>query len=347
MCSVVYALDLYSCVYMYEVITVNKNDDGSDGTAHMLPGTDSASDLGYVLDTSNICTNDDSDNVQCPIPAYIDDFMTKAYGGTLLISDGDDRSSQWCQGWEAVVKLNARHYVLPGGLVGQNFVDMMTAELNHLTLDHYPAERCLVFGFVILQKDRMIKKGSDIRRLLEKHLTLWQEDKFDLLVQEATQCDHLVHFIYPRSKNFEDHVIRVFSKLMLEGNVRAAVHLVTEHAGGGVLDPDAIIPYGQNGSIFVRDALLRKHPEPCVPPTSVLPCCDALSLFEDVKVCVAHVQAVACMIQGGAGPGGCDAAHWCDILLCYGAHSGYLRDSVAAVACRLHNSITPWDDVQL
>ena len=88
---------------------------------------------------------------------------------------------------------------------------------------------------------------------------------------------------------------------MLEGNVCAAVRLVTERAGGGVLDPDATIPSGQNGSIFVRDALLHKHPEPCVPPASVLPCCDALPLFEDVEVCATHIQAVACRIQGGAG----------------------------------------------
>ena len=63
---------------------------------------------------------------------------------------------------------------------------MMTAELNHLALGHYPTECCLVFGSVILQKDRMIKKGNVIRCLLEKCLKLWQEDKSDLLIQEAT-----------------------------------------------------------------------------------------------------------------------------------------------------------------
>ena len=67
------------------LVSSNKSDgDGSYGTAHVLPRTDSASDLGYVLDTSNTCTNDDSDNVQHPIPAYIDDFMTKAYDGTYF-----------------------------------------------------------------------------------------------------------------------------------------------------------------------------------------------------------------------------------------------------------------------
>ena len=34
------------------------NDDGLDSTACVLPGTICASDPGYVLDTSNTCTND-------------------------------------------------------------------------------------------------------------------------------------------------------------------------------------------------------------------------------------------------------------------------------------------------
>ena len=52
----------------------------------------------------------------------------KAYGGTLLFCDGGDYSSQWCLQWESVVKLNGRRYALPGSLVSQSFVDMMTAE---------------------------------------------------------------------------------------------------------------------------------------------------------------------------------------------------------------------------
>ena len=43
------------------MVSSNKNDnDGSDGTGHMLPGTNCASVPRYVLDTSNTCTNDDS-----------------------------------------------------------------------------------------------------------------------------------------------------------------------------------------------------------------------------------------------------------------------------------------------
>ena len=133
--------------------------------------------------------------------------------------------------------------------------------------------------------------------------------------------------------------------LTLEGNVPAAVRLVTEHAGGGVLDPDATTPSGQNSSIFlemhfsINILSLVFHLLLFYPVVM-------LSLCEDIEVCVAHIQAVACRIQGGAVLGGCDAAHWHDVLICYGAHSGYLRDSVAAVAHRLSNSIASWDDVQ-
>ena len=36
MCSVVYALDLYSCVYMYEVITVKKRNSPLQSVCFML-----------------------------------------------------------------------------------------------------------------------------------------------------------------------------------------------------------------------------------------------------------------------------------------------------------------------
>ena len=82
-------------------------------------------------------------------------------------------------------------------------------------------------------------------------------------------CDYFICSTHCRSQDsvHEDHVIRLFSKLMLEGSVGAVVHLVTKHAGGGVLDSDAMIQTGQCGSIPVN-----------------LPCCDALLLFEDVEI---------------------------------------------------------------
>ena len=108
--------------------------------------------------------------------------MTKVYGSTSLFSDGGDHSSPWCQRWKAIARLNGKHYILPGSLVSCHFINMVPVELNHLSLCHYLAKCCLIFGSAILQRDRMIKKGSDVHCLLEKHHNLWQEDKFDFIV---------------------------------------------------------------------------------------------------------------------------------------------------------------------
>ena len=67
-------------------------------------------------------------------------------------------------------------------------------------------------------------------------------------------------------------------------------------------------------------------------------------LFEDVYDAL---QDVVCRIQGGAIPGGCDAAHLHNVLLRYNVHSEHLRDSVAAVAHILYNAIMPWLPVTL
>ena len=74
--------------------------------------------------------------------------------------------------------------------------------------------------------------------------------------------------------------------------------------------------------------------------------CDSLPAFEDIEVTGNVIQRAASVIQGSAGPGGCDASHWQDALLRYGAHSSHLRDQVASVARRLANSIVPWSDIR-
>ena len=70
--------------------------------------------------------------------------------------------------------------------------------------------------------------------------------------------------------------------------------------------------------------ILEKHPDPTIPPPSSLLQCDSLPLLEDVEITGNLIQRTAALIQGSAGPGGCDAAHWQDVLLRYGAHSGRL-----------------------
>ena len=207
----------------------------------------------------------------------------------------------------------------------------------------------LGFSFVALQRDTIIKKGNEIHNihgLLEKQLSCGWKRSLSFGFRGCARCDHSVCSTHHRLQDSRDHIVKLLSKLMLENNVNTPVCLITKLAGEGVLDPDTMVTTEQNYSIYVRDALLHKYPEACVPPVSALPCCDSFPVFKDDDISGAHVQTVGYRIQSGAGPGGCVAAHWLvDALPQYGAHSECLRDSVATVACPLCINITPWDDV--
>ena len=189
----------------------------------------------------------------------------------------------------------------------------------------------------------MVKKGTDVRRLLERRITLWRDGKFDLLFQEADQCNRALQ----RRKHTpidNDATVRVFTRLMLRGKVKAAVRWATERSRGVVLSPDNVVDGSEGATVL--EILRQKHPAAQPPISDCLVHHDQLPLFEDVEITGCHILHSARRIQGGAGPGGCDACHWHDALLRYGAHSGRLRDAVAALARRLANSIVPWGDIR-
>ena len=62
---------------------------------------------------------------------------------------------------------------------------------------------------VVLQSDRMISKGNNNYRLLQRRFLLWQEEKFDLLIQRTVQCDHSVHSTYHRTQDSKDCIVKL------------------------------------------------------------------------------------------------------------------------------------------
>ena len=97
-------------------------------------------------------------------------------------------------------------------------------------------------------------------------MKLWRDEQFDTLLQEAVRCDQSLRNSRqrPSFKDSQEHLIKVFTRLMLEGNVRAAVRWLTECSGGGVLKPSDSTTIGGT-SMTVLEALNLKHPDPCTP----------------------------------------------------------------------------------
>ena len=175
------------------------------------------------------------------------------------------------------------------------------------------SERLIVFCGVVLQCDSMVKKGTDIRRLLKRRMDTWKQNRFDELVYELERCARIKSKV--RSSNSdEDHIIKVFSRLMLQGQVRSAVRWLTDRAPGQILTPTSVVdPSGKT----VCDVLKEKHPEPrCVNEKAFIKC-EELPPVMDVDVTGGHVERVGRKLQGGAGPGGTTAMQWQDFLLRY------------------------------
>ena len=99
---------------------------------------------------------------------------------------------------------------------------------------------------------------------------------------------------------------------MLQKNIKAAIRWITERAGGGLLSP----------SESVVTVLQSKHPDSLNFPETAIPSFDDLPSLENSEITAANVQFISSRIQGGAGPGACQSAHWRDSLLQHGSSSG-------------------------
>ena len=283
------------------------------------------------------------DELKLPHQFTEDVKMRQAFGVPLTRNTGIDDDDTWCKRWKKIVSTRCSYYDLPGGAVGREFIDILTQEVSMLCRVRVRSERFIVFIGIMLQRDNMVKKGCDIRRLLRRRIQAWKTDMYDDLLFEFNRCSKQQPKSFHTTSN-EQHILKVFSHLMLKGQVRAAVRWLTERADkGGVLD---ISTYTNDGPKTVLDVLKEKHPDPAQSSAEAFLSCSELSPLIDVDITGSHVEKVARQIQGSAGPGGSTASHWQDFLLRYGAHSAKLRDAVAELARHLANSIVEWSDIR-
>ena len=275
--------------------------------------------------------------------------MDKAFGCTL--SSGTDISNEdltWHKHWLAVTKLSRRHYDLPRGPCGRRYIDLLSQKIQYLSQASFPLYRLIVYSSVVLQSDKSARTVSDIRLTLDQRIMMWKDRKYDLLVQEAIRCNR--NFASPRNgrsnpSDNHNHVIKVFTRLMLQGKVRLAMRWLTDCSKGHVLQPTdqvKLVVDGQEKLCSVVEALKMKHPSPKPPHPSTQLSPDHLPDLEELDITGGHVHYIAHRGQGSGGPGGCDSSHWQDVLLRYGSASRRLRDNVATLARHMANSIIDW-----
>ena len=117
-----------------------------------------------VCDNASLLTEDSSDIVS---PSSVEDErFVRAFGASLVHSEGAPYSSFWGQLWLWIVAIRNSHYNLPNGSVGRDFVGLLSSEVNLLVQGCMSSERIIVLLTVILQRDPMVKRDADICQLL-------------------------------------------------------------------------------------------------------------------------------------------------------------------------------------
>ena len=206
---------------------------------------------------------------------------------------------------------------------GRCYISVLSEEIIHLSRGNYPSDRLIVFSTVVLQCYKLVQTGIIIQRTLNGQMSMWEESKFHILVQEANRCYHNIGK-YNRPTHDSKHTAKIFSRLMLHGKLGAAMHRLTKRSKGHVLQPNhqvRLVIDGQEKSVSIPESLKMKHPSPMLPHSSSLLAPDHLPEFEDLDITGGHIHQVAHRIQSGARPGGCDSAHWQDAVLHYGSGS--------------------------
>ena len=129
-------------------------------------------------------------------------------------------------------------FVVPRCSAGRAFVSELARLFCSVgegsALESITLKAVIVICALLLQKPTRNYKERDHIRHLERCLTLWKEGALDELLCEG-------HVIQSRLKHAPSarkgaQITRSFTKLMFEGNTRAALQLLTGHDQGGVLN---------------------------------------------------------------------------------------------------------------
>eukprot|EP00957_Ditylum_brightwellii_P110884 8457338-Ditylum_brightwellii.AAC.1 len=130
-----------------------------------------------------------------------------------------------------------------------------------------------VWRRVVLQTTQGVRKSKDIRRRLTKRMALWEEGRYNALVDDTVTEGRALEGRQRSPQQSLDSRARKFNGQVLAGKLRAAVRQATNRGGGGVLFPDD--PCTKTGRP-VLEVLKEKHPDTRVPDPTRADC----SVFE-------------------------------------------------------------------
>ena len=136
---------------------------------------------------------------------------------------------------------------------------LFRAFADSLAMECVALKAAMVLPALLLQRPHVKSKAKDHSTHLERRLKLWEKGDINSLVIEARtiQRQREKRTTMTNEAKSEGQMARTFSKLMMEGKVKAALRILAQDGNGGML------PLNNE----VLQALREKHParKPAVP----------------------------------------------------------------------------------
>ena len=173
-----------------------------------------------------------------------------------------------------------------------------------------------VLPLLLLQKPRGTFRPKDFAVILDRRLAQWKRGEIDALVREGRVLQNELRNTRTRKSDMQDeHVPRIFNRLMLQGKVKAALRWIMETSSfksKGVLPLTSTV---DSSGHTVFQVLQEKHPgAQGLNPDAVISHEDADAIarpFHPVlyeRLTGDQIRSAALRTEGAAGPSGLDAS---------------------------------------
>ena len=232
--------------------------------------------------------------------------------------------------YETMVHWQKNLLMIPSEKAGKEFITELSSWLNKFNNDT-PLQSIVLKVYMVLpsfliQKPSRKSKAKQHSAKLSQRLTLWKEGKIDILLREGKAIQRQLQR-KPRSK---EEITKIFSRLMLQGKVTAALKFLESEAQAG-----GILPLNDE----TLQGLYEKHPPPKdIKPFSLLygPIDDVPSTYFE-SIDEELIQKAAIATHGTAGPSKLDADQY-QRMLCsrnFKTEGLVLRNEIATLAKKL------------
>ena len=210
--------------------------------------------------------------------------------------------------YDEIVHYRRNIFNVPSGRTGKSFIEEFTfwikqfnadSDLNSVALKAF-----MVLPTLILQKPSATSKSEEHSAAIERRLALWKQGDLHLLLKEVRFIQG--KFVNSKKARTVEDVSKVFSKLVLQRKLLAAMKLLDNESSSGLLDLSPDVLRGLHDkhpeAADIAEESLLHGPVDYIPP-------NVYDLIDEEMI-----YNLASKTKGSAGPSGMDSELYRRIL---------------------------------